>query len=80
MGHSAFRSGNGRDERGALGPLGFSLENYDSSCAYRDTDNGGSANAANTLASLRFKNVIELIDKIVDTDDTHRCYVRRWAT
>lgn len=72
--------GNGRDTVGALGPLGFSLENYDSSGAYRTTDNGEPIDASSSLKPFEFKNAVELMGQLAQTDESHGCYTRQWAT
>ena len=43
-----------------MDPLGFAMENFDSSGAYRTTDNGQPIDASGTLDSLAFNNLAEL--------------------
>lgn len=72
--------GNGRDEAGIMGPLGFAFENYDASGAFRETDNGEAVDAASTMPSYgSFKNGVELMSKIADSKATHSCYTKQWA-
>ncbi len=73
--------GNGRDEVGIMGPLGFAFENYDASGAFRERDNGEPVDAAATMPAFgAFANGIELMAKLAEAKDTHGCYTKQWAS
>ncbi len=66
-----------------INPWGFAFENYDSTGAWRDTDNGFTVDASTAVvlggAEVPVANALELIDAMVASDEVHNCYADNWV-
>ena len=72
--------GNGRDEVGALGPLGYAFESYDAAGIFRTMENGEPVDSASTLQPYgQFNNASELLGRVAETEASHGCYAREWT-
>ncbi|MEM6992162.1 MAG: DUF1592 domain-containing protein [Myxococcota bacterium] len=66
-----------------INPWGFAFENYDSTGAWRDTDNGFPVDPATSVVlggeEVPVANALELIDVMVDSQEVHNCYTNNWV-
>jgi len=65
-----------------IDPVGFAFEHYDAAGKWRDTDNGLPVDASGALtktdAGGPFKDAVELVHRIADSEDAKACFVQRW--
>ncbi len=64
-------------------PLGFAFENYNAIGAYQTTDNGKPVNATGEAltpggARIPFRNAIDLVKGLADSDEVKWCVTRQW--
>jgi Protein of unknown function (DUF1588)/Protein of unknown function (DUF1592)/Protein of unknown function (DUF1595) len=66
----------------ALDSVGFAFGHYDAVGRWRDTDAGlavdSSGNLDRTAAAGSFEDALELMQRIAETDDAKRCFVKGW--
>ncbi|MBL4687731.1 MAG: DUF1592 domain-containing protein [Nannocystaceae bacterium] len=66
-----------------INPWGFPFENYDSTGAWRDLDNGFTVDPATNVVlggvEVPVANALELIDVMVTSDEVHNCYADNWV-
>ena len=64
-----------------MDPIGFGFENFDSIGRYRTTDAGEKIDATGSVADSdvpNFEDSIDLVNKLADSEDVQRCYVKQW--
>jgi hypothetical protein len=67
-----------------INPLGFAFEHYDAVGKWQDTDNGEAVDASGVLgktdAAGPFRDAIELLKRIAESEDAKACFVGHWLT
>jgi hypothetical protein len=67
-----------------LNPIGFAFQNYDGVGKWRDAEPEGPVDASGTLlrtdARGEFKDAVELLEHIADSDDGQACFASQWLT
>ncbi len=72
--------GNGRDEPGAMGPLGYAFESYDAAGIFRTRENDEPVDSAGKLEPFgEFKDATDLLSKVAESEASHSCYAGEWA-
>jgi hypothetical protein len=65
-----------------MDPIGFGFENYDTVGRYRTEEGGKPIDATGELAQSdvdgAFDGVVELADKLADSDKVSSCYAKQW--
>lgn len=65
-----------------IDPIGFGFEHYDALGRYRTTDNGKPVDASGAIPSAtgeeRFRDAVELGQKLAVNDEVRRCFARKW--
>lgn len=65
-----------------IDPVGFAFERYDVAGKWRDTDHGLPVDASGTLvktdAGGTFKDAVELVHRIAESNDAKACFVQHW--
>ena len=66
-----------------INPLGFPFENYDSTGAFRTTDEGQPVDASSTVildgAEHEVSNAMDLADLLAASPSVHACYAKHWV-
>ncbi|MBC8133826.1 MAG: DUF1588 domain-containing protein, partial [Deltaproteobacteria bacterium] len=67
-----------------IDPIGFAFEHYDTTGAWRDTENGQKIDATGEIfktdAKGKFDGAIELAARLAGSQDAKNCFVGNWAT
>ena len=65
----------------AMDPVGLALENYDAVGLWRDTENGVTIDASDSVPGTEgtIDGPVELVRKIAAAPETHACFAQHWA-